>query len=206
MATNINIKGSPGSPNQNSGSGWVSSLPVIGDLLNSATNIHLANKQMRFQRRMSDTAHQREVRDLRKAGLNPILSATGGRGATTPPGALAKVDSKAGAQIADLYLRKKAMNSAINLQQQQADQAQATATKERAQASYYSGLDAKLESDTNLVEKQTEVQEVIRRLQNLQVNEAQAVSDLYKEMGSTGKGIERYLPLLIRLLTGPGRR
>lgn len=70
-------------------------------------------QQQDWQKHMSDTAHQREVKDLRKAGLNPILSANSG--ATTPSGSTAQVENIAPDLATKITAASLAKQQRINL-------------------------------------------------------------------------------------------
>lgn len=67
------------------GSAVVGGLDFLGGERANAANAQQVHEQMAFQERMSSSAHQREVEDLRRAGLNPILSSKYG-GSSTPAG------------------------------------------------------------------------------------------------------------------------
>ena len=67
---------------------------LTGHVANKATDFlfsnYQANKAWSRQKQAAQSAHQWEVADLKAAGLNPILSATGGNGANLPSVAVAQ--------------------------------------------------------------------------------------------------------------------
>ena len=59
---------------------------LFGTHLTNKANKQISARQMAFQREMSNTAYQRSMADMKKAGLNPMLAFSKG-GASTPQGA-----------------------------------------------------------------------------------------------------------------------
>jgi len=141
-------------------------LSPIGDMVSSAMNIGQANKQMRFQERMSNTQHQREMADLRKAGLNPILDR--GNGAGVPSGAMATITNPAkdlnSAQIQRKLSRATLSKTALELKVLETQEA------------LNSALEQKASNEASVANEQWQTMARNRKLTH---NQMKAMSDYY---------------------------
>lgn len=104
---------------------------LLGGAVSSAFNAWQAGKNRDFQERMSNTAHQREVEDLRKAGINPILSAKLG-GSSTPPGSAAQSGDFSG--MASSAMQAAMMKGQLGIQEATIGDINAAAALKKTQA------------------------------------------------------------------------
>lgn len=102
-----------------------STLGTAGDVYGNVASAKEARKNRQWQEYMSNTAYQRQVRDLRAAGLNPALGYLKGSGATTPAGATAQQQGIGkGLQAGTAAARQaKLLNAQLDLIQSQRDAA-----------------------------------------------------------------------------------
>lgn len=75
----------------------------LGQQDTNAQNRELSAENTAFQERMSNTAYQRQVKDLEAAGLNPMLAYVKGGGASTPSGTVMPMQNAASAGVSSAY-------------------------------------------------------------------------------------------------------
>lgn len=162
---------------------------------NTATNVAEAKKnrqfqasqaaiQMGFQERMSNTQHQRQIADLKAAGLNPLLSATSG--SSSPMGA-----SGGGAQASAQNTTVENEMSGAIATAMEAKRLQLAIEKQKEEVANLKEAKKNIEADTNKKYMETHVMskdipkaemqnELYRSFVQPLINSAKKIKESYK--------------------------
>lgn len=141
----------------------------------------LMREQMAWQERMANTMHQREVADLRAAGLNPILSATKGYGGTMPGNVSA-------APVLDTGAAGRASALAISRAMAELDLIKAQTANVEAQTATELQRPGNVSMDTNLKRSNAmnyEATEVLAKNQGLLVAAQKVAQELVNEINKS---------------------
>lgn len=150
-------------------------------------NAKLQQNSQQWATGMASTAHQIEVNDLRRAGLNPILSATGGSGASAPSASGGSVgmpdyDLGAGLSTALQYRQQKNLNKTADSQVWlQRKQASLFGEQARNEAERYDSIVQDRQNARNLVNAQ--ISDIKNQIKNRDANTA-ATINRYATMNS----------------------
>lgn len=140
------------------GAGLSSAVDLIGGSSARRESKEQADQMMDFQERMSSTAYQRSVADMRAAGINPALMFGGGGPSSTPSGAQAPIENimdGIGDQVVSSALDARRLKKEIEETDARIDQA---------------------DTQADLNKEAAKTQENVRKLQDSQAHVAEATA------------------------------
>lgn len=154
-------------------------LGLIGQERTNRANRNMAQEQMRFQERMSNTAYQRATEDMREAGLNPMLAYMQG-GASTSIGSTATMQNSLAAfssavqSVPDML---KVQGETDKIAQETTNLAETYNLTKAQTKSVETGIQ-KILAEVDGTESKTEMQELLNELQTMR-------NDFYKKSPNT---------------------
>lgn len=173
-------------------------LGYIGTKETNKANLAIAREQMSFQERMSNTAVRRRVKDLRRAGINPILA--GNIAASSPGGASAVMQNalatgvNSALQARQVRTQMKAVRQQVKVGKQTVATGKAQERQHDAQALEAIQRTATSASQAKLLERQQENMALRNEVDNTTAWEAKERLRLFQQYPAL-RHAEQILPI-----------